>query len=104
MSRMVYEDALAQRDAAQARYDALLEKYHALKLAGAAEPAPAPAPLPRTKATAVDEVIGAVAGSNSRLRKQLKDFAVAQRFAGSDEQEIAHALLNWQEDDAGVPE
>lgn len=89
---------------AHERYDTLLEKYHALKLAGAGEPALAPQPLERTKATAVDEVIGSVAGSNSRLRKQLRDFAVQQRFAGAKEDEIAHAMLNWDEDDAGMPE
>lgn len=91
-------------DVERARFDALLEKYHALKLAGAGEPVTAPTPLERTKPSAVDEVIGSVAGSNSRLRKQLKDYVVQQRFAGSDDKEIAHALLNWDEDDAGMPE
>lgn len=97
-------DLVNESDAQRRRYDALLEKYHALKLAGASTPAPAPAPLPRTPANPLDEVIGTVAGTNSRLRKQLKDFAAIQRFQGADEQEITHMLLNWSEDDAGVPE
>lgn len=49
--RSLYEATEAQREALQTRYDALLEKYHALKLAGASAPSrkavavpPAPSP------------------------------------------------------------
>ena len=103
VTRAVYEDAIRQRDAALARYDALLEKYHALRLAGQAVPEPAPAPLPERERDPIADVIGVVAGSNATLRRQLVAHARRKRAEGEDETDIVHGLLNWEEDDSGVP-
>lgn len=85
-----------------ARYDDLMAKYHALKLAGAVEP------IPLTMAVAkepdvVTKAIIETAGSNRLLRKQYSEFVTEQRAAGTDEDEIAKAIRLGITDDGGVP-
>jgi hypothetical protein len=88
----------------RARYDALLEKYHALKVIGASEPAAPAKPLQRSKPDPVAEVIADRAGPNGRLRSQLTLFAASERRNGTPELEIAKSILHWQDDTSGVPE
>lgn len=52
------------------RYDMLLEKYHALKLQGAAIPEPQPT-LPKRERDPLIEAINAKAGSNHFLRARM---------------------------------
>jgi hypothetical protein len=84
------------------RYDTLLEKYHALKVAGATVPGPVAPPL----IPVPDRVMQAIlkkAGGSRALRKHYADYVTAQRHAGEDDVTIAQAILAGQTDESGVP-
>lgn len=103
ISALLY-DAERRAEQERRRFDALLEKYHALKLAGAGESAPATKPLQRSAPDPVAEVIADRAGPNPRLRTQLTLFAASERRNGVPDLEIAKQILHWQDDTSGVPE
>lgn len=86
------------------RYDALFEKYHQLKAAGASDTPPPVSPLVKRKPDKVAEVISDVAGYNAQLRRQLGVYARQAKQAGDSDDDIAHKLLNWDDDDQGIPE
>lgn len=85
------------------RFDALLEKYHALKLAGASVPEPKAEPQPPKEPDPVTSAIIARAGKSQALRKHYYEFVNEQRKEGVPDDEIAHAILTGVDDDAGVP-
>lgn len=61
-------------------------------------------PLPKRQRDPVLEAIGDVAGSNATLRKHLGVWSRQQRADKVPDDEIVHELLNWPDDDRGVPE
>lgn len=102
---------LAFHDASMAaervRYAALLEKYHALKLAGAEVPS-VPSPLapatPRlvTEPDEMRDLIDAKAGGNLQMRKMMLRQLATDRAGNVDEDTIRDAILNGVSSD-GVP-
>ena len=93
----------AERDRWQLRYDLLLDKYHALRAAGA-NPAPEVSePLPPKEPDVVTQAIL----SETKLRHLPRDFFTAyvasQRRDGLDEEAIAAAIRMGQDDADGVP-
>ncbi len=85
------------------RHDALADKYHALKLAGGAVAEP---PLQRVEPKPPDLVTQAMiakAKGSRILLKQFSEFIAEQRSLGLSEPEIAQAILDGVDDDAGVP-
>lgn len=84
------------------RYDALLDKYHELRLAGAFVPGPAPAPAAKPAPDPVTQAIILKAGSSRQLRKHYADFVTEQRTAGVSDEEIAQAIIQGVTDDEGV--
>lgn len=100
-----YEDLRKDAAAERARHDALLEKYHALRAAGASPPPPALTPAPRPSQPsdlAIEEVVERFGGS-ARLRRRLQKEQGKMRAGGDDEATIAHAIKHWRdpEDDEG---
>lgn len=83
----------------QTRYDALLEKYHALKVQGAvpekqSEPVIAKEPSP------LDYAIAEKAGSNHRLRLYLTGYAAREKASNVDEATIISRISNWNADES----
>lgn len=98
VSRGVYEITQAlviqEHNAAmniQIRFDALLEKYHTLKVSGASVPEPAPT-LHRPEFDAVQAAITAKAGPEKRLRAMMSREAMQSRAAGIPDIEIIQAI------------
>ena len=85
------------------RFDALLEKYHALRTQGANPAEPKPEPRAAPEPDPVTQAILARAGKSQALRKHYYDFVSEQRRDGVSDDEIAHAILTGVDDDAGVP-
>lgn len=90
---------------AEARYQTLLDRYHALRTAGAnAVPAGLPAVLQRKPADEAIETVVARFHGHSGLRRQLQRFVLRERslegYDATREQDIADAVLNWRDPDA----
>ena len=93
----------------QTRYDALLDKYQSLKLAGAVE---VPTPLPgypdaivsriQLPTDEMHDLIAAKAGSNIPMRKQMLRQLAQDRASGVDDDTLRQAILNGVTSD-GVP-
>lgn len=83
-------------------YDALLEKYHALKLQGAAKPEPVPA-LPKREPDPVTQAVIAMAQGRPALYAHYNSHVAKRRAEGAEEAEIAKEILTGVEDDMGVP-
>ena len=93
------EDARVER----IRYDALLDKYHALKLVGAAVPVtPSPPREPREH-DPIAAAIYARAGGDRRLIRAMGQFAKDQRTMGAGIEEILTQIEQGVLDDDGVP-
>lgn len=90
-----------QLECERARYDALLEKYHALKVVGAA-PEVIRAPIEAPEPDPVTQAILARSHGNARLYQHHVAFANRQRALGIDETNIALAIQIGMPDDAGV--
>lgn len=83
-------------------YEALLDKYHALKVMGASLPEPTPTLPPRT----VDPVMQAitdVAGSNRELRSIMSREAMKSRAAGVPDHEIIAQIEAGESAEDGIP-
>lgn len=91
--RSVYDAVLQQLTDANARYEALLEKYHALRLQYGANPLPT-GRLEARPPNPVVEAIVAKAGSDTLRRAHLSRFASEQRGLGVADAEIAAAITN----------
>ena len=97
-----HESALA---AERSRYEALLDKYQSLKLAGAVE---VPAPLARTESHSTPEpdemrdLIDAKAGGNLQMRKMMLRQLAIDRADRVDDDTIRAAILTGVSAD-GVP-
>ena len=87
-----------QLRAANASYDALLDKYHALREQHHEIPPAPPAPASPAEPDAVAQAIVMSAGSNLQLRRALGRYASEQRILGMDEDAIAKQILVWEED------
>lgn len=88
-----WADLLAQE---RARYDALLEKYHALKLAGAAEPVVG-APVPKAEPDPVLAAIRLAARGDAGLSHAMLQQVTRDRRAGLPDEFIINQI------EAGVP-
>src|SRR4026207_1646420 len=97
--RAIADNALSLLTAERLRYYDLLEKYHALKLAGASVPEPKPEPLPAKEPDPVTAAIISRSGKSAQLRKHYYDFVTEQRKQGVSDDEIAHAILTGVDDD-----
>jgi hypothetical protein len=93
-----HESAMA---AERARYDALLDKYQSLKMAGAADvlrnepclPSPT-APLPRQESDDMLAMIDMIASGNLQMRKRMLRQLAFDRAAHVDEETIRNAIAN----------
>lgn len=97
----------ARYDGLERRFDALLEKYHALKVDGAVsvEPLTATAPVPVAVQSAADDMKARIAdkcGSNLKLRGIMLRQLAADRAAGLDDDTIRNAIETGYESE-GVP-
>lgn len=86
----------------QARYDLLLERYHALKLQGASQPEPA-ATLERPAFDPVQAAITAKAGPDRKLRALMGREAAQARTLGIPDDEIIRQIESGVEIDDGIP-
>lgn len=96
----------ADRAAADARYAELLDKFTALRIAGADVPEPKPGPAPKAEPDPVTQAIITKAGRSPVLRKHYGEYVREQRAAGVDDADIAKAILAGQSLDPeldGVP-
>lgn len=93
--RRVGETDRAER--AEARYDALLDKYHSLKLQGA-NPSPASQSVIAKELSPVDWAIQEKAGSNHRLRLYLTGWAAKQSAANVEPEQIIDRISNWHDE------
>jgi hypothetical protein len=84
-----------QIELGHARYDLLLDKYHALKLQGATVTAPRPTVEPR-EPDAVQYAINEKAGSNHALRFHLTGYAAGERAKRVEDGVIIDAITNWR--------
>ena len=81
------------------RYDALLEKYHALKVAGGAPPqAVAERPV-----DVVTQAIITKSRGNPTLYAHYGSYVAKARAMHIDEEVIADAIMRGEDDDQGVP-
>lgn len=93
---------MAQHNLAEMRkqYDALLDKYHALRAAGANPTSHALPPAPRP-AKPADEAIESVVerfGGNAKLRRRLQKYVNLERQKpDADEERIAENVLHWRD-------
>lgn len=88
---------LLVKEHADARYDNLLSKYHALRLQGANVPEPKPAVIAK-EPSMLDMAITEKAGGNHRLRLHLTRWAAEQRQARVDDGEIMERVTTWSTD------
>lgn len=88
----------------RARFDALLDKYHALKLNGASVPEPkpslAPAQRPQSESQQAIEDVVAKFGGSIKLRRRLTKYRDDMLAADSTESEVAHAIRHWRDPDS----
>lgn len=111
VARAVYEDAVQAVAVMRTRevmltnrYDALLDRYHALKLAGATpEPTPAEVvPVPPRVEDEARTLISEVCGNNYAKRSMMLKQLAMDRADGKDEDAILSAIRNGIPTD-GVP-
>lgn len=92
-----------ERERTQERYDALLEKYHALRVVGANPndaKGLAPASRPSLPADLAIETIVERFNGNVALRRRLQRFVNLERQKpNADEERIAHAVLHWSSEE-----
>lgn len=86
---------LAQRD--HDLVDSLLEKYHALRWAGAEHPV-ARVALPVAQRTDLQDAIELMAGADTSLARHLHRFAKQQALDGVGTLDIVQQILHWQDD------
>lgn len=90
-------DAKAEHRRLSDRYDALLEKYHSLRVVGQVPSEPVRMAEP-VEPSAVDEAITAKAGRNPALRRYLTQWAASERGKdGVTDESLAHAILHWSD-------
>lgn len=92
----------AERAAAQvaaARYDALLDKYHALRLVGGVSPQP----VAERRDDPVSQAIIAKARGNPALYAHYASYVATQRAMRIPEDSIVQSILRGVDDDLGVP-
>ncbi len=92
--RMVHD-----RQQTDTRYDALLDKYHALRLQGA-NAAPIFQPVIAKEPSAIDFAINEKAGSNHRLKLYLTGYAARERAANTGDADIVDRISNWTNGDS----
>lgn len=94
----------AARNTADARYADLLEKYHALRVAGANTADAAPPRAERAEPDPVTQAIIKRSGGNPLLRKHYAEYVRDQRSAGTADEDIAKSILEGQSlVDEGIP-
>lgn len=93
------EEAREQR----ARYDALLDKYHALRVAGANPAAPAPEPQAKAAPDPVTQAMIARGAGNRALMKHYAQYVTEERAKGTTEATIAANILAGETMEDGVP-
>lgn len=110
VSREMYELAIGDCNAkyeslrqSERRYDALLDKYHALRSAGASLPEPKSEPLPAKEPDIVTQAIIAKSRGNPALRKHYADYVREQRAMNVSDEDIAAGIIQGDNDDGGVP-
>lgn len=86
----------------QARYDDLLDKYHSLRLQGAAQPEPKTT-LERPEFDPVQAAITAKAGPDRKLRALMGREAADARRLGISDHEIIRQIEQGVEIDDGIP-
>ncbi len=88
-------------DHARTDFNALLEKYHELRTAGAVIPAQGlkPEVMPSSPSDRAIEQVVERFGGNPRLRRKLQQFQADARRRDADEGEIADNILNWRDPD-----
>lgn len=87
-------DAAAAAERAEARYEALLERYHALKMRGWTPE------VPVTEPDVIDLALGLSSRGMPRsaeLRRQQAAWAADQQAAGQSDADIAKALIEGQD-------
>ena len=87
----------------RARYDTLLEKFTALRLAGAAEPAPIIVPPAPRPVDALEVLIGQESGGDFRKRAFMIKQLRKDRASGMSDDEIARRIINGQSVEDGIP-
>jgi len=92
-------DKLARADV---RYDALLDKFTTLRLAGAVEPVVYTAPVPRP-VDALEVLIGQESGGDVRKRAFMIKQLRKDRASGMSDDEIARRIINGQSVEDGIP-
>lgn len=100
MQQAYADRLLGEIETWRSRYDALLEKYHALKASGAA---PELSPLTRPERDPVIDAITYKAGTDSKLRSIMIQAAMAQRAADKSDEEIIKQIESGIADDEGIP-
>ena len=100
-AHQLVRDARMGVEASLGRYDALLEKYHALRLMGGA-PERKLEPLPIAKRDEIADAIELAAGNDSALQRHLNRFAKTQKLDGASEHDIIQAIIHWRSDDGDL--
>lgn len=86
---------LMRENVPRSTYDGLLEKYHALKVVGAAPVEPHRVMVERP-ANPIMDAVSLAGGNDMERRAFLGSWATQQRLAGTNEDDIVHQLLNWK--------
>lgn len=90
----------AQQDA---KYEALLAKYHELAMPKTAEPPSAPQPPhAQQERSLTAEIIRQQAKGDPRLAAYLKGFAKQLKDDGANDEEIAMELTQWYSTESGL--
>lgn len=85
-------------------YGVLLERYHALRFAGANPAAPAPDPQAKAQPDPVTQAMIARGAGNRALMKHYATYVTEERAKGTTEATIAANILAGETmDDGGVP-
>ena len=90
----------SDRQRVEAKYEALIEKYHALKMAGASVPEPKIVLNPSRNLTEAEQAIEDVVskfGGSVRLRRRLAKYRADMLGSDGTEDEIAHAIRHWRD-------
>lgn len=87
-----------QNLAAARHYAELLEKYHALRAAGAAIPTPT-IPLQQKDRDDVLDAIELQAGNDRGLSRELQRWAKRQQLNGVSDVEIVKSIMHWEDPD-----
>lgn len=87
-------DFQRRMDMATARYDALLDKYHALKVSGAIDTTP----QPEKPVDVVTQAIMAKAHGHPILFRHFQTYVAERRALGTPDQDIANEIMRGQSD------